>query len=187
VQKVEADSVAFIIAGRIGLDTSGYSWPYVASWAGSDPRARPEAAIRAAGERVATAAATVAGHLDVALVAPPSVQATAIPVQQFVPAGRAEAEPERAAALPRSPEIAEPISGDLSSADITSILADARAFYVSRVERSWVPGYLATRGFGPETMTQWRIGYAPAGWTALTDHLRSLDHNDAAIQAAGLA
>src|ERR1019366_9931404 len=47
-------------------------------------------------------------------------------------------------------------------------------------------GYLTTRGFGTEIMTQWRIGYAPAGWTALTDHLRSLGHDDTAIQAAGL-
>lgn len=33
-QKIEADSVAFIVATRLGMDTSAYSWPYVASWAG---------------------------------------------------------------------------------------------------------------------------------------------------------
>src|SRR5713226_3618110 len=49
IQKVEADSVAFVLAVRLGLDTSAFSWPYVASWAGSDPRARPGAAIQAAG------------------------------------------------------------------------------------------------------------------------------------------
>ena len=36
-------------------------------------------------------------------------------------------------------------------------------------------------------MTRWRIGYAPAGWTTLTEHLRRLGHDDAAIQEAGLA
>ena len=36
-------------------------------------------------------------------------------------------------------------------------------------------------------MTQWHIGYAPPGWTALTGHLRDLGHDDDAIQAAGLA
>ena len=55
------------------------------------------------------------------------------------------------------------------------------------MKRSWVSGYLATRGHGAEIMAQWRIGYAPAGWTALTDHLRHCGRNDDAIQAAGLA
>ncbi len=186
-QKVEADSVAFVVAAHVGLDTSAYSWPYLSSWAGSDPRARPEAAIRAAGERITTAAATVAAHLDIALFGAPSVQAAAVPVRQFVPAVRADAEPERAAALARRPEIAEAATAGPSPAYVSSLLAEAETFYLNHVERSWVPGYLATRGFGPETMTQWRIGYAPAGWTTLTDHLRNLGHDDTAIQAAGLA
>ena len=187
VQKVEADSVACIIAGRLGFDTAGHPWPYVASWAGSDSRARPEAAIQAAGERIATAAATVAAHLDVALFGMPSAQAAVVPVQKVVPVARAEVERERAATAARRPEIAEAITAGPSPASISRTLADAEAFYLSNLKRSWVPGYLATRGFSPETMTQWRIGYAPAGWTTLTDHLRGLNHNDAAIQAAGLA
>jgi DNA primase len=186
VQKVEADSVAFIVVDRLGLDTSGRSWPYMASWAGSDPRAQPEGAIRAAGERIAGAAATVAAHLDVALFATSSAQAAVVPVQQVVPAARAEAERERAAAPARPFEIAEAPSTGPSSGTVSRILADAEAFYLNQVKRSWVPGYLTTRGFGTEIMTQWRIGYAPAGWTALTDHLRSLGHDDTAIQAAGL-
>ncbi len=36
VQEVEAESVAFVVAAAHGMDTSGYSFPYVAAWAGSD-------------------------------------------------------------------------------------------------------------------------------------------------------
>jgi DNA primase len=187
VQKVEADSVAFIVVDRLGLDTSGHSWPYVASWAGGDPRARPEAAIQAAGERIAVAAGTVAAHLDLALFATPSAQAAVVPVQQVTPAAHTEAEGNRAATSSRRAEIATATTTGVSRADISSILAEAEAFYLSNVKLSWVSGYLATRGHSEEVMTQWRIGYAPAGWTTLIDHLRGLGRNVAAIQAAGLA
>jgi DNA primase len=36
-------------------------------------------------------------------------------------------------------------------------------------------------------MGEWRIGYAPRGWTVLTSYLRGRGHHDDAIQAAGLA
>ena len=96
VQKVEADSVAFIIAARAGLDTPAYSWPYVAAWAGSDPRARPEAAIRAVGERIITAAATIASHLDITVLATPSPPVAAATMRSTVPAGHTEPERDRA-------------------------------------------------------------------------------------------
>jgi hypothetical protein len=32
--EVEAESVAFVVSGVLGLETGGYSFPYVASWAG---------------------------------------------------------------------------------------------------------------------------------------------------------
>lgn len=48
IAEVEAESVAFIVAGAHGMDTSGYTFGYVAGWAGS-----AEAdAVRATGERV---------------------------------------------------------------------------------------------------------------------------------------
>ncbi len=34
ILELEADSIAFIVAARLGLDTAGCSWPDVASWAG---------------------------------------------------------------------------------------------------------------------------------------------------------
>ena len=65
-------------------------------------------------------------------------------------------------------------------------LAAAR-FFAARLAASWVPGYLAGRGFGEQTLRPWTVGYAPAGWHALASHLRELGYPDAAIQASGLA
>lgn len=48
IAEVEAESVAFIVAGAHGMDTSGYSFAYIGGWAG-----KAEAdAVRATGERV---------------------------------------------------------------------------------------------------------------------------------------
>jgi DNA primase len=180
---VEADSVAFIVATRFGLDTTGRTWPHVASWAGSDLRARPDAAIRATGDRITAAAASIIAHLDVALFGTPSVQALVVPVQQAQPG---EPAPEYAADPGTHPAAAAPEPSP-PPAHISRVLHDAELFYLSQAGGSWVPGYLAARGLGELTMTQWRIGYAPAGWTALLDHLRGQGHDDTSIEAAGLA
>jgi hypothetical protein len=51
-KEVEAESVAFVVAAAHGMDTSSYSFPYLASWAGSDgPKA-----VSATQARVAEAA-----------------------------------------------------------------------------------------------------------------------------------
>ncbi len=69
----------------------------------------------------------------------------------------------------------------------SQVLADAERFFAACLETSWVPGYLRSRGFGDTLTRRWRIGCAPCGWKVLTDHLRSLGHEGAAIVAAGLA
>jgi len=82
-------------------------------------------------------------------------------------------------AQPGEPQPGEPQPGDLT-------LAAAR-FFAARLTASWVPAYLAGRGFGEQTLRAWTVGYAPAGWRLLTAHLHELGYGDAAIQAAGLA
>jgi antirestriction protein ArdC len=60
--EVEAESVAYLVCTAAGLDTDGYSFPYVASWAGGDPdavRATADATIGCA--RRILAAAGLAG------------------------------------------------------------------------------------------------------------------------------
>src|SRR5262252_9184986 len=71
--------------------------------------------------------------------------------------------------------------------DIVAIHEVAARFYREHLAGSWVPGYLAGRGFGPGILAEWEVGYAPAAWDALTNHLRSAGYHDSLIQAAGLA
>jgi DNA primase len=176
------------------MDTSAYSWPYVASWAGSDPRARPEEAIRAPGERVTAAATVIAAHLDVTLFATPSLEGAPAPVLTAEAAIGNETAPKGAttARIPviiarQAAEAARAAAPDWSAADLARVLLDAERFYVGHLKHSWVPGYLVARGLNPVAVAQWHIGYAPAGWTALISHLRNLGHDDAVIEAAGLA
>lgn len=49
-----------------------------------------------------------------------------------------------------------------------------------------VKEYLISRGLKPETITEWRIGYAPDNWTALSDFLASQGYSLEEIEAAGL-
>ena len=194
VRKVEADSVAFTVASRLGMDTSAYSWPYVASWAGSDPRARPEEIIRATCERVTAAATVIGAHLDVTLFATPSLETASAPALTEEAARSNEARPERAATARiqvasgrQDGEIARASALDWPVADLGRVLLDAERFYAGHLKRSWVPGYLASRGLNTVTVAQWHVGYAPAGWTALIRHLRNLGYDDAVVEAAGLA
>ena len=179
IQKVEADSIACIVATRLGMDTSIYTWPYVASWAGGDPRARPEETVRAAGERITQAAGLAAAHLDVALFGVPGRHAPGVRHRVLGFAGT----PDERAVPARRPvtDSAPPV------AVLSRMLVDAERFYRVHLGDKWVPGYLAARGLDPATVQQWRIGYAATGWTTLTSHLRRLGYGDAAIEAAGLA
>ena len=63
----------------------------------------------------------------------------------------------------------------------------AARFFRYRLPGSWVPGYLQARGFGPAIQDRWQAGYAPAGWNALTRHLRAMGWADEVIEQAGLA
>ncbi|GLX02648.1 DNA primase [Microtetraspora sp. NBRC 16547] len=63
----------------------------------------------------------------------------------------------------------------------------AERFFLLRYGSSWVPGYLAERGFDRSAQNRWRIGYAPGDWRALTNHLRSLGFGDSVIESSGLA
>ena len=50
-----------------------------------------------------------------------------------------------------------------------------------------MPAYLRKRGITAAAMGEWHIGYAPGGWTALTELPPRPRPPDDAIQAAGLA
>ena len=179
MQKAEADSVAFIICARYGVQVEhAFSSPQ--TWAGTDPRAQPAAAILIAGERATTAAAKISRLLDHHLTG--NRLATRTAAERATTARHNEHQPQ-----PAAPQVTAPPSPPELDPRISRVLDDAMQFYDGQLARSWVPAYLAERSIGNATVRHWHIGYAPGGWTALTDHLRALGHNDDAIQAAGLA
>jgi len=53
---------------------------------------------------------------------------------------------------------------------IYSALEEACLFFQSQLRGSPAEDYLKDRGFAPETVKQFRIGYSPPGWNALTNH-----------------
>ena len=179
IQKTEANSVAFITCARYGIPVE-HTFSSPRTWAGTDPRAQPAAAILTAGERVTTAAAKVSRLLDHYLA---GNRLAARPIAEPATTARHDERPLQLAAS----QVTAPLPAPEPDPRITGVLDDAMGFYDGQLARSWVPAYLAGRGIGNATMRHWHIGYAPGGWTALTDHLRALGHDDDAIQAAGLA
>jgi DNA primase len=170
VRKAEADSVAFITCLRYGVPVE-HAFAGPQTWAGTDPRAQPGAAILAAGERITMAAARISRHLDhhlpgitADLLAPAQAGTTTLTAVVVAPALSPDCDPR-----------------------IEGVLLDAEQFYTGQLAGSWVPAYLRERGITAEAIREWHIGYAPGGWTALTSYLRGRGHDDDAIQAAGLA
>jgi DNA primase len=183
VRKAEADSVAFVVCARYGVSIE-HTFSSPQTWAGSDPRAQPAAAILAVGERITSVGAKISRILDrqlpdAGLAAPTDTKTTVLTSYD-------EDETQRAA-----PRIAEANAGPAPSPEpdprILGVLLDAEEFYTGQLAASWVPAYLRKRGLSPAVMGEWQIGYAPRKWTALTDYLRGRSHGDDAIQAAGLA
>ena len=179
IQKAEADSVAFITCARYGIRIE-HRFSSPGTWAGTDPRARPAAAILTAGEHVTTAAAKISRLMDHYLA---GNRPAARPATEPATTARHDERPPQ----PAVPQVTAPLPAPEPDPWISGVLNDALQFYDDQLAHSWIPAYLAERGIGHATMGHWQIGYAPGGWTALTDHLRGLGHDDDAIQAAGLA
>ena len=166
IRKVEADSVAYLVAAHLGIDTPASLFPRVSSWAGTDPRARPEATIQAVSGRVLATASLITAHLAEHGLVRESPTPGAV-------AGAAADEPAVHTAVSRS--------------DLVRVHETAARFFRGQLPDSWVPDYLCARGFGPAAQQQWHAGYAPAQWDALTRSLRTAGYPDTLIEAGGLA
>lgn len=75
-----------------------------------------------------------------------------------------------------------------SDAELVQIHAAAGRFFQAALHRSWVPDYLSDRGLAAALLatSPWKIGYAPATWTALTDHLRRQGYDPRVMLRSGL-
>ncbi|MGB3373937.1 MAG: ArdC-like ssDNA-binding domain-containing protein [Microbacterium sp.] len=64
IGEVEAESVALMIGAAHGMDTSGYTIPYVSTWAAQVEGQEPAEIVRATGERVRATAMKILDQLD---------------------------------------------------------------------------------------------------------------------------
>jgi DNA primase catalytic core len=70
---------------------------------------------------------------------------------------------------------------------IVELNEQAAVFFAARFRGSWAPSYLIGRlGTDLADDERFTLGYAPAGWTMLIEHLRRLGATDTEIVAAGL-
>jgi IrrE N-terminal-like domain len=62
LKELEAESVAYVVCANLGLDTGGYSFGYVAVWAGGGSEAL--AAIKSSGARIQRAGDVILAKLE---------------------------------------------------------------------------------------------------------------------------
>lgn len=167
IRRVEAESVAYLVAAHLGVETPAISFRNTSSWAGADPRSHPEVTVKAVSERIRRISSVITAHLDAESGDEPRsrrhVRSAASPAEQL------------------------PIPADVPRDDLVRVHEAAAQFFRSQLSGSWVPDYLNTRNFGPAIQQQWQAGYAPARWDALTSVLRSGGYPDTLLEAAGLA
>lgn len=71
---------------------------------------------------------------------------------------------------------------------LREICEAAAVFFIDELKkRKEVLDYLHTRGVTDESIASWRLGYAPASWRNLTDHLVGLGFSKQDIMDAGFA
>lgn len=68
IGEVEAESVALMVGAAHGMDTSGYTIPYVSTWAARVDGKEPVEVVKATGERVRKTALAILDRLDTAQV-----------------------------------------------------------------------------------------------------------------------
>lgn len=178
IKEVEAESVAYLTLACHGMTTDAYSFPYVAHWA--YPIAEIEhvditEVVARTGRRVMKAAGTIIEATQAPSASDPALAAISVRTSVAAEQTATLREDAQARALP-----------PVERAVLLGVVADSDAFFRSQARGSWVPDYLAQRGLGTALDSN-GIGYAPKGWTELTDHLRSLGYGDDHIEAAGMA
>jgi DNA primase len=152
----------------------------VASWAGTDPRARPAATAQAVTARILAATATITTRLDAAGLTGDRLKVADLARSR--PRAAQPAAPDGAATLLIAGQRAGP-----PVSEVARVHDSAAQFFRSQMPGSWVPGYLASRGLSPAVQDHWLAGHAPDAWDALTRHLRAAGYPDTLLQAAGLA
>ena len=160
--------MAYVVCAGLGIDSAGYSLPYVASWSGGDVDK-----VTATANRVIGCARDVLTGLE--------------------PGRRLEPDPPPVNKLPhvetRTREAAAPTREPSHRSDLAEVLTAATAIYQRHLrEPEGAPGIecLQQRGIGDGAATRWQLGYAPASWETVTDALRREGFSDELLVASGV-
>ena len=191
IVEVEAESVAFVTAAAHGLDTSDFSFAYVAGWASAADD--PQAALRVTAQRVHDASAQILNAVSPETLtdeqqASVAATATAASVEHGHTA-RAQQTHQKAQQLAQ--EWSQPASGQAPPTPqrLLALLAAANTFYRDCAADDPVIGQvIAERGIDPDVArNHFSVGYAPAGWTSTVEHLREAGFSDTEMIEAGVA
>lgn len=169
IVEVEAESVAYMVCAALGIDSTGYSLPYVASWSGGDVTK-----VAATANRVIGCARQVLTQLE------QQRQLEHGPVN-----GRSQVEI-------RDLESEGPGSDPqpTRTPDLEQILDATVTFYKQQLQSPGGRGaieYLSTRGIGVEATDRWQVGFAPESWQSLVTALRRDGFSDERMLEAGVA
>ncbi|MCH7586161.1 MAG: toprim domain-containing protein, partial [Acidobacteria bacterium] len=176
VVEVEAESVAYVVCAALGIDSAGYSLPYVASWSGGDLDK-----VAATADRVIRCARGVLTSLEAEQDLVRDRIAPEIAVngdRQLGPTGTRPPDPAVTAPTEdRHPELDE-------------ALGSAVVFYQAQLrdpDGAQARAFLQQRGFDDDTVSRWQLGYAPTNSDSLVKTLQSRGISDGVLLEAGLA
>jgi DNA primase catalytic core len=181
-REVEAESVAYLVAAEHGLDTSGYTFAYLAAWA--TETGDVDATLRTTGTRVLATAHQI---LDVTRPEPADEAVERVAVDGDILAARTTFGAARTDAL-RDTATAPVSEPDVPRRErLVAANAGAAEFFFAQYPTSWAPGYLEQRiGTAMLDDRSGRVGYAPPGWTRLTDELRRQGFTDEEVLTSGV-
>ncbi|MDF1595126.1 MAG: ArdC-like ssDNA-binding domain-containing protein [Acidimicrobiia bacterium] len=168
IVEVEAESVAYMVCAALGIDSAGYSLPYVASWSGGDVT------------KVAATANRVIGCARQVLT-------------QLEQERQLEREPARDGSLVevRDLETARPAQDRQPPRrkDLEEILIAATVFYRKQLQEptgASAVDFLRSRGIDEEAVERWQLGFGPDSWQSLTTALRRHGFKDDLLVEAGV-
>ena len=165
VVEVEAESVSFMVCASVGMDSAGYSLPYVAGWSGGDLDK-----VASTADRVIRCAHSIIDELETSR----ELEERSPPVQ-VKSAQQRRAEHDRHGGRTDGAEQALRLATSYYEAQLQSD-AGSRAL-----------DYLHHRGINIDAIRLWQLGYAPAGWDHLVEALHSEGISDDVLVGAGVA
>ncbi|MCH7585343.1 MAG: toprim domain-containing protein [Acidobacteria bacterium] len=170
IVEVEAESVAYVVCAALGIDSTGYSLPYVASWSGGDVDKVAETANRVMG--CARGVLTQLEHAQ---------------LLEHGPVGAKNIQSSKSRS--REAEETTPSPDPPNRTGLEEVLSAATSIYRDHLRGpKGAPAldFLHQRGIDEEAANTWQLGYAPASWRTLIDVLHNEGFADEILLESGV-